>query len=203
MQSQITFPHQIAQLCCAAPDQVAESIALAAPLERARAALPVVEVEFGKDRGQWDVNRPPAQSGNTGPTRSDASARARHGHGRRQDRMMAAGGLARLGIETGDDQGADRRRETRHPAWTTANVENASGARHGVILADVSEHGCAIKGEPGWLRAGGFVSIRIGEEPALQGIVRWIRDGAAGMEFLRPIPADRHEWHDLMNASLG
>ena len=115
---------------------------------------------------------------------------------------MATSGLQRMQSEPVEAKGAERRRESRHPAWAMASIENALGKSEGVALADVSEHGCAIRGEAGWLRMGGFVSIRIGEEPALQGIVRWIRDGAAGMEFLRPIPADRHEWHDLMNASL-
>jgi hypothetical protein len=116
---------------------------------------------------------------------------------------MTAARLARIGTDKDRNDAVDRRRETRHPTWATAHVENAGGQRQGVALADVSEHGCAIQGEAAWLRAGGFVSIRIGDEPALQGIIRWIRDGAAGMEFLRPIPPERQEWHDLMNASLG
>ena len=112
---------------------------------------------------------------------------------------MASEPLARLGSAAP----AERRRETRHPAWASAHIANAAGETQGVALADVSEHGCAIRGEAGWLRTGGFVAIRLGDEPPLQGIVRWIRDGAAGMEFLRPIPPDRVEWHDLLNASFG
>lgn len=116
---------------------------------------------------------------------------------------MASEPLARMGRNEEASSAEDRRRETRHPAWASAHIANSAGQSQGVALADVSEHGCAIKGDAGWLRTGGFVSIRIGEQPSLQGIIRWIRDGAAGMEFLRPIPPERIEWHDLMDVSLG
>ena len=69
------------------------------------------------------------------------------------------------------------------------------------MIADLSTHGCCLRSEADWLRLGSFVSISLGEdEPGLQAIVRWVRDGACGLEFLRPVPSDRPEWHELMDS---
>lgn len=92
----------------------------------------------------------------------------------------------------------DRRREARHTAKASARLNSSRGESAEVLLADVSTHGCAVTVEQPWLRAGAFVTIAIAEQPALRAIVRWVREGSAGMEFLAPIPADRTEWHDLM-----
>ena len=67
-----------------------------------------------------------------------------------------------------------------------------------VELADVSMHGCCVRTETPDLRIGRFVSIGIDSNPMLQAVIRWVRDGAAGMEFVRPIPPERSEWHDLI-----
>ncbi len=109
-------------------------------------------------------------------------------------------GLARLDAL---ESVTDRRRETRHAARASARLDSSRGESAVVLLADVSTHGCAVSIEQPWLRAGAFVSIAIVQEqglqtPPLQAIVRWVREGSAGMEFLAPIPADRTEWHDLM-----
>ena len=96
--------------------------------------------------------------------------------------------------------GANRRRERRFATWFDAQIENARGERAKVLLAEVSLHGCRIQTQEPWLRVGGFVSIHIDEGEKLQAIVRWHRDGAAGMEFLRAIPPQCTEWHDLMDA---
>ncbi|MCB2079285.1 MAG: PilZ domain-containing protein [Novosphingobium sp.] len=110
--------------------------------------------------------------------------------------------LARLApVET--DTQDDRRREARHTARGFVRVESVRGDKADATLADVSTHGCAIKVEAEWLRIGGFVSIGLEDQPLLQAIVRWVRDGNAGMEFLRPVPPDRVEWHELMDASFG
>ena len=95
--------------------------------------------------------------------------------------------------------GANRRREPRFATWFDAYIENSHGNCANIQLAEVSMHGCRIQTREPWLRVGGFVSIRIEESARLQAIVRWVRDGAAGMEFLRAIPADCREWHDLMD----
>jgi hypothetical protein len=93
----------------------------------------------------------------------------------------------------------NRRREPRFATWFDAQIENARGESVKVLLAEVSLHGCRIQADEPWLRVGGFVSIRIEHGAQLQAIVRWVREGAAGMEFLRPIPFEYSEWHDLMD----
>jgi hypothetical protein len=96
--------------------------------------------------------------------------------------------------------GRNRRREPRFSTWFDAHVENGRGDSAKVLLAEVSLHGCRIQSDEPWLRVGAFVAIRIEQGEPLQAIVRWMRDGAAGMEFLRPIPDSCNEWHDLMDA---
>jgi hypothetical protein len=95
----------------------------------------------------------------------------------------------------------NRRREPRFATWSDAHVENSRGDSAKVLLDEVSMHGCRIKADEPWLRVGGFVSIRIENCGQMQAIVRWMRDGAAGMEFLRPIPPEFGAWHDLMDAA--
>lgn len=96
----------------------------------------------------------------------------------------------------------DRRRVSRSPAEVTALLLSAWGDEAEVRLADVSTHGCSIRSDAAWLRVGAFVSIGFGETP-LRAVVRWIRDDAAGMEFLWPVPAERGEWHALINSPFG
>ena len=96
--------------------------------------------------------------------------------------------------------GANRRREPRFSTWFDAHIENSHGKRAKVLLAEVSLHGCRISSSEPWLRVGGFVSISIENSAKLQAIVRWVRDGAAGMEFLRAIPPECAAWNDLMDA---
>lgn len=97
----------------------------------------------------------------------------------------------------------ERRRISRTPAEVNALLQSAHGDEAEVRLADVSSHGCNVKGDFSWLRTGSFVSIGFGEEPALRAIVRWRRGDAAGMEFLRPVPPERSEWHALINSPFG
>ena len=108
--------------------------------------------------------------------------------------------LARLDNAPADH--SDRRREPRYPARFRATLETAAGERGTAILVDVSTHGCSVESDAEWLRPGRFMSIALGKQPPLETVVRWVRDGAAGMEFLRPIPAERAEWHELMDMSL-
>ena len=94
----------------------------------------------------------------------------------------------------------NRRREPRFATRFDAQIENSRGETAKALLDEVSLHGCRIKANEPWLRVGGFVSIRIEQGAGLQAIVRWMRGGSAGMEFLRPIPPDYSNWHDLMDA---
>ncbi len=113
-----------------------------------------------------------------------------------------SGPIARLQSLPADIR-RERRKVSRFPAEVTALIRAASGDEALVRLADVSTHGCNVRGEVAWLRAGIFVSIGFEEEPPLQAVVRWMRDGSAGMEFLRPVPSERREWHALINSPFG
>lgn len=97
----------------------------------------------------------------------------------------------------------ERRKAERYRAEVPAMLLSSLSERADVHLADVSTHGCNIRGEAGWLRAGAFVSIALADEPPLRAIVRWVRDGKAGMEFILPVPPVRREWQDLIDSSLG
>lgn len=105
--------------------------------------------------------------------------------------------FARL-ISVEGDKATDRRRQGRRKASRSAKIESAKGTSAKVELADISEHGCAIVGGTDGMRAGGFVSIALGAGKPVQAIVRWVRDGRAGLEFLWPVPPEMTEWHDLM-----
>ena len=111
-----------------------------------------------------------------------------------------SGKLARLvALQEQVDAATDRRRGPRHAIRAKAWLQSSGGKREQVAVIDVSSHGCAVNVEAAWLRAGSFVTVGIGEAPGLRAIIRWVRDGGAGMEFLGPIPPDRGEWHDLMD----
>ena len=69
-----------------------------------------------------------------------------------------------------------------------------------MTINNVSPHGCNIKGDADWLRMGSFVGVSLGAGQPLQAIVRWLRDGSAGLEFLRPVPADNAPWQELINS---
>lgn len=97
----------------------------------------------------------------------------------------------------------ERRKVSRTPAEVTARMSSVHGDEAYVRLSDVSTHGCSIRGEAEWLRTGAFVAIGFGEEADLHAVVRWVREGSAGMEFLRPVPSDRREWHALIDSPLG
>ena len=94
----------------------------------------------------------------------------------------------------------NRRREPRFATRFDARIENSRGDSADALIDEVSLHGCRIQTDEPWIRVGGFVSIRIEQGAGLQAIVRWMRDGAAGMEFLRPIPPEYGNWHELMDA---
>ncbi|MDE8652066.1 PilZ domain-containing protein [Novosphingobium album (ex Liu et al. 2023)] len=96
----------------------------------------------------------------------------------------------------------NRRREPRKAARFEATLESSGGSRTKVVLADVSRHGCSIRSQSPWLHQGAFVSIWLRDAPRLSAIVRWVRDGTAGMEFLRPIPSERTEWIALIDADF-
>lgn len=103
----------------------------------------------------------------------------------------------RLGSSS--DGAALRRRKTeRVRAQAEARLASAQGDAETVWLGDASTHGCSVRCAAVWLRAGRFVTIVLGEDAPVQAIVRWTRDGVAGLEFLRPLPSSMRDWHRLI-----
>ncbi|PLK25689.1 PilZ domain-containing protein [Novosphingobium sp. TH158] len=88
------------------------------------------------------------------------------------------------------------RKAARSKVRAIASITSVDGKREGARLRDISTLGCAIRSEADWVRTGGIVSISLGRGKPVDGIVRWTRDGAAGIEFLRPLTRDRQDWMD-------
>jgi hypothetical protein len=108
-------------------------------------------------------------------------------------------GLVR--IEAPDPGGpANRRRDPRTIVEVGATVISARGEQAPITIANISVHGCNITGDAPWLRLGQFVTIRLAEGQPMQGIVRWTRDGSAGLEFMRAVPQGHAEWHALIDS---
>lgn len=66
-------------------------------------------------------------------------------------------------------------------------------------IRDLSTHGCRIDSDAGWLRVGAFISIRPDEDAAVMGIVRWVRGGGAGIEFLHPVLPEGPAWRAMLD----
>jgi hypothetical protein len=107
--------------------------------------------------------------------------------------------LARLSAEPETDE--NRRREPRFNAVSDVTITNMIGKTSSSLLIDISRHGACIRCDAAWLRPGSFVKIAIANDDELDAIVRWVRDGSAGMEFLNPVPADREAWLAMMDAA--
>lgn len=106
--------------------------------------------------------------------------------------------LARLVAEP--DTTENRRREPRYNAVYDVTVTNMLGKNAPALLIDISMHGACVRSDAVWLRPGSFIKIAIAEDDRLEAVVRWVRDGSAGMEFLNPVGADREAWFALMDA---
>jgi len=78
-------------------------------------------------------------------------------------------------------------------------VEGAPGESFETPLSDVSIFGCSIRRDATWIRPGRVLSLSLDGTAPIQAIVRWVSDGAAGMEFMREIPRERTEWHALLD----
>ena len=92
-----------------------------------------------------------------------------------------------------------RRKVARNRVKAEAVLVSSADERRTIAICDVSHHGCSIRGEGMALRAGRFVAIELDADAPVQALVRWVRDDDAGLEFLRPIPADRTAWQALIN----
>jgi len=79
------------------------------------------------------------------------------------------------------------RRATRRIAEAVATIRSSQGGRSRARLRDVSVFGCSLAIDADWLRSGMFISMELSQDWTVQAVVRWIRDGICGVEFLRPI----------------
>jgi hypothetical protein len=79
------------------------------------------------------------------------------------------------------------RKVERRAVVGAVTIQSNAGERASARLRDISTYGCNLLSGADWLRMGRFITLRLSKERSLQAIVRWTRDGAAGIEFLRPI----------------
>jgi hypothetical protein len=79
-------------------------------------------------------------------------------------------------------------------------VESSAGQSEDAELRDISAFGCNIRVSADWLKTGKFVTLRLAKTRQVQAIVRWTRDGVAGLEFLRPIP---HHEAEIIESYIG
>jgi len=96
---------------------------------------------------------------------------------------------ARLKLESVSSKAARpmTRRAVRFAATSRVSVQSSHGDRSKAFLRDVSTFGCSLESDAIWMRSGMFVSIGLSRDWAVQAVVRWVRAGSAGVEFLRPI----------------
>ena len=80
------------------------------------------------------------------------------------------------------------RKAARRPARGMVGVRSSHGDQTVAELHDFSAFGCNIVSAAAWLRIGSFITLRLSDEHTAQAIVRWIRAGSCGVEFLRPLP---------------
>ena len=106
-------------------------------------------------------------------------------------------GMPRL-YSNGDGFSREReartRKVSRAPASRSITISSTKGDEGEAAVRDISTHGCCVGTQADWLRLGVFISLRLEEEIAVMGIVRWVRDGSAGVEFLRPLQPRQGAW---------
>ena len=103
----------------------------------------------------------------------------------------------RLGSES-DSPTRRRRKVERARAQAEARLASSRGDEATVWLGDASTHGCSVRCDADWLRTGRFVTVALGVDEPVQAVVRWVRDGVAGLEFLRPLSPTMLEWKRLI-----
>ena len=80
------------------------------------------------------------------------------------------------------------RKAARRPARGVVAVRSSHGDKIRAELHDFSAFGCNIVSDAAWLRLGSFITLTLSDAISTQAIVRWVRDGSCGVEFLRPLP---------------
>lgn len=79
------------------------------------------------------------------------------------------------------------RRTNRLRSQAGVLIRSSHAERGKALIRDVSIYGCSLETDATWLRLGQFLALRLSSDWTIQSIVRWVRDGRAGVEFLRPI----------------
>ena len=79
--------------------------------------------------------------------------------------------------------GNDDRLAQRLPVFVTARCRESSWVMRQVELADISAGGCRIVRDAGGLAIGQQIELRIASSKGVDGHVRWLRDGDAGVDF--------------------
>ncbi len=93
---------------------------------------------------------------------------------------------------------------TRIPVGYPANIQSDSGTGEGILL-DLSPTGCRMRSDIA-LNAGAYLALQIAvaQDPTpLEvevSVVRWIKDGHVGVEFLRYSQGVRERVTDLVTA---
>ena len=88
----------------------------------------------------------------------------------------------------------ERRIAERKPFNGKVVIESNLGDRTVATVRNISPFGCNLRSDAEWLKLGRFITLRLSVERSIQAIVRWVRDGSAGVEFLRPIDLAEAEW---------
>ena len=82
------------------------------------------------------------------------------------------------------------RKEARRATRSEVSIDIGNNDWRLFPLTDPSQHGCNL-GSADWpFRIGQFVSLMTSETNKVDGIVRWVRGGQVGIEFVRPLSAD-------------
>lgn len=105
--------------------------------------------------------------------------------------------LNRLAMLTRDDAperhapaepyGHQPRQDVRLAAHGSVTITSWSDEPIQCRLSNITLHGCNLTPELGSFRIGQIIAIKLTEHVTAGGIVRWVRAGRAGIEFLRPI----------------
>ena len=75
------------------------------------------------------------------------------------------------------------RREGRVRVKADAAIGKHGADMNRACLQGLSPHGCNVRTGTSAFGVGEFVIIRFDGTPGIKGIVRWVRDGEAGIEF--------------------
>ena len=111
----------------------------------------------------------------------DASPVARKGKPRREGEGL--GGLSKIAIRRQEARVTDQRREDRHRDLVEESVVHYRRRKHPVRVINVSSRGAMIETElEPWI--GEQLDIQFSEDNRTRCVVRWVREGRIGLEFV-------------------